>query len=48
MKANSVGIERVPSIISSPAVFAYVCFLSREKAACLLGGVGQYVGLIHL
>jgi len=31
MKANSVGVERVRSINSSPAVFGYVCFLSREK-----------------
>jgi hypothetical protein len=31
MKANSVGVEKVQFIISSPAVFSYVCFLSREK-----------------
>ena len=43
MKVNSVGVEQVRSIISFPAVFGYVCFLSREKAVCLLRGVGQNV-----
>jgi len=34
LKANSVGVKTVQSIIYFPAVFGCVCFLSREKAAC--------------